>query len=83
VTAAVVGVILNLTVWFGLHVFFASVTRTALGPFTLWRPEVATLDLLTLALAAVAALALLRFHLGLAWTLALAGGLALGWHMLV
>ena len=83
VTAAVVGVILNLTVWFGLHVFFGSVTRTALGPFTLWRPEVATLDWLTLALAAVAALALLRFHLGLAWTLALAGGLALGWHMLV
>jgi chromate transporter len=82
VTAAVVGVILNLTVWFGLHVFFGSVTRTALGPFTLWRPEVATLDWLTLALAAVAALALLRFHLGLAWTLALAGGLALGWHTL-
>ncbi len=82
VTAAVVGVILNLTVWFGLHVFFASVTAEPWGPFTLWRPDLATLDGASVALAAIAAVALFRFHLGLAWTLALTGGLALGWQML-
>ena len=32
VTAAVVGVILNLTVWFALHVLFGSVTETWAGP---------------------------------------------------
>jgi chromate transporter len=82
VTAAVVGVILNLTVWFGLHVFFGTVTKATVGPLTLWLPEIATLDLLTVALAIVAALALLRFHVGLAWVLTLSGGLALGWHLL-
>ena len=83
VMAAVVGVILNLTVWFGLHVFFVTVTKTAAGPLTLWLPEMTTLDWRAVVLAAIAALALLRFHIGLAWVLALSGGLALGWHLLV
>lgn len=83
VTAAVVGVILNLSVWFGLHVFFATVTPMPVGPLTLWWPEFATLDLLSLVLAVIAALALLRCHLGLAWTLISTGGLALAWHLLV
>ncbi len=83
VTAAVVGVILNLTVWFGLHVFFRSVSAADVGPFTFWRPEVATLDGLTVALAGIAALALFRFHVGLARTLVLTGGIALAWHWLV
>ena len=83
VTAAVVGVMLNLSVWFGLHVFFGKVTQETAGPFTLLRPEIATLDWPTLVLAAVAALALLRFRIGLGWVLALTSGLALGWHTLV
>ncbi len=80
VTAAVVGVILNLTVWFGLHVLFAKVAKTTIGPLTLWIPELASVDLPALVFAAIAALALLRLHLSLAWTLALSAGLALGWH---
>lgn len=83
VTAAVVGVILNLSVWFGLHVFFANVDKTALGPLTLWLPDVASIDWLSVILAMVAALTLLRLHLGLAWTLALTGGLSLLWHLVV
>ena len=82
VTAAVVGVILNLSVWFGLHVFFGTVNSAEVGPLTLWLPDIATLDWTALTLAAISALAMFRFHLGLAWTLALAGGLALVWHML-
>ncbi len=44
ITAAVVGVILNLSVWFALHVFFAEVAETPLGPITLWLPDLATVD---------------------------------------
>ncbi len=81
VTAAVVGVILNLSVWFGLHVFFGQVEARPWGPMTLWIPDVSTIDPLAVALAMVAAVALLRLHLGLAWTLAFTGGLALLWHL--
>ncbi|SIS79405.1 chromate transporter [Roseivivax lentus] len=44
ITAAVVGVILNLSVWFALHVLFATVTRERWGAVTLWRPELATIE---------------------------------------
>ena len=40
VTAAVVGVILNLSVWFALHVLFASVNRAEFGPLTALDPRV-------------------------------------------
>lgn len=36
ITAAVVGVILNLSLWFALHVLFARVTPTAFGPLPDW-----------------------------------------------
>lgn len=82
VTAAVVGVILNLSVWFGLHVFFAKVDPIAAGPLTFWLPELGTIDWLSVVLATIAALVLLRWHLGLAWTLTMAGGLSLAWHLI-
>ena len=82
VTAAVVGVILNLSVWFGLHVFFGDVEALSLGPLTLWLPAFGSIDWLSLILALVAAAALLWRHLGLAWTLALTGGLSLAWHLI-
>ncbi|MEZ5935774.1 MAG: chromate efflux transporter [Alphaproteobacteria bacterium] len=80
VTAAVVGVILNLSVWFGLHVFFGVVEAVPFGPLTLWLPDLGSIDGLSVILALVAAAALLWRHLGLAWTLALSGGLSLVWH---
>lgn len=83
VTAAVVGVILNLSVWFGLHVFFAEVSSISAGPLTLWMLDFATIDALSVILAMIAALALLRLHLGLAWTLVITGGLSLAWHLLI
>ncbi|WP_255356717.1 chromate efflux transporter [Thioclava sp. SK-1] len=42
VTAAIVGVIANLSVWFALHVLFAGVTP---GPFALQVPQINTLSL--------------------------------------
>lgn len=76
ITAAVVGVILNLSVWFGLHVLFGSVSRLD-GVFRPWIPEVASLDPVSLGLCAVAGLSLLRLHAGIPATLALCGALGL------
>ena len=43
-TAAVVGVIANLTAWFALHVLFARVEEVQLGPLRLYRPDWASFD---------------------------------------
>ena len=45
ITAAVVGVILNLAIWFALHVVFAEVTRQTFGGVQLWRPALASVNL--------------------------------------
>jgi chromate transporter len=69
VTAAVVGVILNLAVWFSIHTLFAKVGEThALGA-RLLIPAWATLDPVALLLAVVAAVALFRFKVGMIPTL--------------
>ncbi len=69
ITAAVVGVILNLTIWFGLHVLFAEVDPRAVGPAMIWVPEAASLDVAALALIVFAALAVFRLRWSLAGTL--------------
>ncbi len=62
ITAAVVGVIANLSLWFALHVLFASVPETTLGPLHLTWPDLTTLRLLPMLIAAFAAWALLLRH---------------------
>jgi chromate transporter len=76
ITAAVVGVILNLSVWFGLHVLFGKVERLS-GTFKPWLPEWSSLDWTALALSIIAAIVLLRFHFGIVKILALSAGLGL------
>ena len=71
ITAAVVGVILNLAVWFGLHVLFANVDTHAIGPLRVLIPAVSSIDWVALGLALIAGLALLRFHVSVFWTLLL------------
>lgn len=44
VTAAVVGVIANLTAWFGLHVLFGEVGQRNFGPLRLYWPDLASFD---------------------------------------
>jgi chromate transporter len=78
ITAAVVGVILNLAIWFALHVFFGKVTLTEAGPFRLWIPDPATLDWRVVFMATVSAVLLLRLHWGIPGVLGVASVIALG-----
>ena len=77
ITAAVVGVILNLSIWFGLHVFFQNVTRESVGILTLWVPDIASLDWRVFGLSALAALLLLKLKIGLLKVLAICAILGL------
>ena len=62
VTAAVVGVILNLTVWFALHVLFGQVAEMRSGPLRWYAFDPLAVDLRALALAAVAAVLAFRLR---------------------
>ncbi len=81
ITAAVVGVILNLSLWFGLHVLFGEVQRRD-GWFRPWVPDWANLDGFSLALSVLAAVVLLRFHFGIIRTLALCAAIGAAWRLL-
>jgi chromate transporter len=65
ITAAVVGVILNLTIWFALHVLFARVVETRAGPLRWYAFDPLAVDLKVLALAAVAFVLAFVLHRGL------------------
>jgi chromate transporter len=82
VTAAVVGVILNLTVWFALHVVFARSEAVWFGPLRLLLPELGSVDVVAAVLAIVAATMLFRLHQGIMTTLAVCGALGVAWHLL-
>lgn len=70
VTAAVVGVVLNLAVWFSLQVLFGVVDELYIGPLRLQIPQWSTLDLASLLIAVAAFVALIRFKLSMLVTLA-------------
>jgi chromate transporter len=71
VTAAVVGVILNLALWFGVHVLFGDVRQVNAGPLRFTFPDPATLDPVSALLTIAASVALFRLRWGLIPTLAL------------
>ena len=65
ITAAVVGVILNLSVWFALHVLFGTVTERYIGPLRWYAFDPRALDTHAAVLALTAAVLAFRFHRGL------------------
>ncbi|MFT4706525.1 MAG: chromate transporter [Ascidiaceihabitans sp.] len=67
VTAAVVGVILNLSIWFALHVLFDQVGKLGVMPL----PVLSTINLVAALLTGTAAVLMLRFKLGLVPTMGL------------
>ncbi|MEX2449348.1 MAG: chromate efflux transporter [Rhodospirillales bacterium] len=75
ITAVVVGVILNLAVWFGLHVLFGAVRTVHAGPLRLFVPDLASIDFGALALALFALFALFRLKWDMLKTLALCSAL--------
>jgi chromate transporter len=79
ITAAVVGVILNLAVWFAIHTVFAEVRPLHWGPLGFDAPLLGSVNLWALALSAVAVIAMFRFRVGMVPTLAAtsAAGVAL------
>lgn len=83
VTAAVVGVILNLTVWFALNVLFAENTTSWYGPLRLYVPSFASVDIVAFSLTLVAFVLLLWLNRGIMTTLAICGAFGIGWHLLV
>jgi chromate transporter len=82
ITAAVVGVILNLSVWFALHTLFANARSVQWGPMHMNVPVLATLNPAALALTLVALLAVLRFKVSTPITLAGCALLGLIWSLL-
>jgi chromate transporter len=82
ITAAVVGVILNLSLWFGLHVLFGQVERME-GWFRPWVPAWGNIDGFSLGLSVLAAVALLRFHFGIIRTLMLCAVIGAVWRLAV
>lgn len=81
ITAAVVGVIANLSLWFALHVLFVEVNRTSLGVATLWLPDPATWQPAALVLTALAALLMLWRKLDLLIVLPIMALAGLGWNL--
>jgi chromate transporter len=79
ITAAVVGVIFNLAIWFALHVLFREVVVLRGFGMTADAPVLATVDWAALALTVGAVLAIFRFRAGMVGTLAgcAVGGLLL------
>ncbi len=82
ITAAIVGVILNLAIWFALHVVFADVAFVDYGPLHLPRPTLSSLDPVALVLALAAMIALFRFKRGIVETLAVSAILGMAWRLL-
>ena len=74
ITASVVGVILNLAVWFALHVVFA---RVGEGPLGLPWPDPASVQPLQAVLAVGAAIAMLRFKMGMLTVLGAAAAIGM------
>jgi len=69
ITAAAVGVILNLTVWFGIRTLFHGVEPIQFGPLTFDMPNLASFDPWALGLFICAAIAVFRFKISAAVTL--------------
>ena len=78
ITAAIVGVVLNLAVWFAIHVVFEKVDQVQLGLLRLYVPAWDTVNLIALILSATALVAMLRYKVGMIPTMSVAAVLGTG-----
>jgi chromate transporter len=83
VTAAIVGVILNLALWFALHTLFRETRRIDGGPFAFDLPIPASVNLPALILTAASLIAMFRFRIGAMPVLALSALAGVGYWFLL
>lgn len=81
ITAAVVGVMLNLALWFALHTIFQEVRKLPVAGLALDVPVLTSFNPWAALLAAVAMVAVFRFKAGTATVLLLCAGAGLGLHL--
>jgi chromate transporter len=81
ITAAVVGVILNLAAWFALHVLFAEINVRHVNGMTLQVPVWASLDIAAAVLAGGTLLAMLRFRIPMVTALIGCALLGVAWRV--
>jgi len=80
IMAAVVGVVLNLAIWFSLHTLFGVVNERRPGVIVLHVPELATLDVAAAAIAVGAAVATLRYHAPMLRLIGACAALGVAWR---
>ena len=76
-----VGVILNLAIWFALHVVFRQVREVNVGPVSVDTPVLTSLDPMILLLTLAAAVAVFRFKVGVIPVLLACAAAGLVWHL--
>jgi chromate transporter len=83
ITAAVVGVILNLSVWFALHVLFGHVTEQHSGWLRWYAFDPLALDLKATALAVIAGVLAFGLHRGLIEVVAVMAALGIAMRLIL
>lgn len=81
ITATVVGVILNLALWFAIHTVFADTRAASWGPFSFDAPVLASIDPWALLLSAAAILLMFQFKWGMLPTLAACSAAGVALHL--
>jgi chromate transporter len=80
ITAAVVGVVLNLAIWFALHTIFREVRPVHGYGMAFDMPVPASVDVWALALSMAAIIAIFRFKVGMITTLLACSAVGVGLH---
>ncbi len=81
ITAAVVGVILNLAIWFAIHTIFAQVHPIAWGPLRFDAPVPGSVNAWALLLSVAAVIAMFRFKVGMVPTLTATSAAGIALHL--
>ncbi|NNC01060.1 chromate transporter, partial [Corallococcus exiguus] len=81
ITAAVVGVILNLAIWFAIHTLFAEISPVVWGPIRFDLPAFASINPWALMLSAAAIVAVFQLKVGMVPTLTLTSVMGIGLYL--
>jgi chromate transporter len=81
ITAAVVGVVLNLAIWFAVHTLFGQVSPVRAGPIAFDLPVLASVHPWAVVLAAASLFAVFRLKAGIIPTLAASSAAGLGLYL--